>query len=355
MKELVGLSREELALEIERIGEKPFRVKQLWHWIYHRGVTDFFQMTTLAKPLQGKLSELYTVSRPLIVTEQTSKDTTRKWLMRFKDGKEVEAVYIPEEDRGAVCLSTQVGCAQKCAFCHTGTQELQRNLSAGEIIGQFMVARDSYGEWPSPTDETRFLSNIVVMGMGEPLHNYENTVKAMKIAMDGEGIAISKRRITVSTSGVADKIPDLATDLGVKLAISLHAPNNTLRDKLMPVNKRWPLEKLIKACQEYQKRLEHRQYITFEYIMLDDINDSPTHAKELIELVRPLEVKVNLIPFNPWKGCLFKPSTPQNVLRFQKIIEDAHIPCPIRVARGQDIMAACGQLKSVFKDLPPQF
>jgi len=348
MKELIGLSREELATEMTRIGEKPFRVKQLWHWLYHQGVTDFSLMTSISKGLQQKLAERYTITRPQIITEQTSKDTTRKWLMRFGDGKEVEAVYIPEEDRGAVCLSTQVGCAQKCAFCHTGTQGLQRNLTAGEIIGQFMVARDSYQEWPTPTDETRFLSNIVVMGMGEPLHNYDNTVKAMKIAMDGEGIAISKRRITISTSGVADKIPNLATDLGVKLAISLHAPNNSLRDKLMPVNKRWPLEKLIKACQEYQTRLEHRQYITFEYIMLDDVNDSPSHAHELIELSKNLEVKVNLIPFNPWDGCSFKPSTPKNVARFQKIIETAHIPCPVRVARGQDIMAACGQLKSVF-------
>lgn len=351
MKELIGLDRNDLLLEMENIDEKPFRVKQLWHWLYNKGETDFEKMTSLSKPLQQKLKSLYTITRPKIVTEQTSVDTTRKWLLRFEDGREVETVYIPEEDRGAVCLSTQVGCAMKCAFCHTGTQRMERNLTAGEIVGQFMAARDSYGEWPTPTDETRFLSNIVVMGMGEPLNNYDNTVKAMKILMDGEGIAISKRKITISTSGIADKIPSLAADLGVKLAVSLHAPNNDLRNQLMPINKKYPLEKLIAACVEYQKKLEHRQYITFEYIMLQEINDTEEHARQLVELCKPLEVKVNLIPFNPWDGCGYKPSSRNRVMKFQKIVEAAHIPCPVRVARGQDIMAACGQLKSTCEDV----
>ena len=346
MKTLLGLSKQELQQEIESIGEKPFRAKQLWHWIYHQGVTDFHKMTTLAKPFQDKLAELYTLDRPQVITERTSTDTTRKWLVRFQDGKEVETVYIPEEDRGAVCISTQIGCAQGCAFCHTGTQRLQRNLTAEEIVGQFMIVRDSYNEWPSPTDETRMLSNIVVMGMGEPLYNYDNLIKAVKILTDGEGIAISKRRITISTAGMADNIPRLAKDVGTKLAISLHAPNDELRSRIMPINRKYPLSRLIAACKEYQKALEHRQYITMEYVMLKDVNDTPQHAHELVELVKDLEVKVNLIPFNPWAGCPFEPSSNNAIHRFQHIVEAAHIPTPIRQSRGQDIMAACGQLKS---------
>ena len=346
MKTLLGLSKEELKQEMEAIGEKPFRAKQLWHWLYHQGETDFHRMTTLAKPLQDKLAELYTLARPTVVTEKTSTDTTRKWLVRFADGKEVETVYIPEEDRGAVCISTQIGCAQGCAFCHTGTQRLQRNLTAEEIVGQFMIARDSYHEWPSPTDETRMLSNIVVMGMGEPLYNYDNLIKAVKILSDGEGIAISKRRITISTAGMADNIPRLAKDVGTKLAVSLHAPNDELRSRIMPINRKYPLRQLIDACKAYQQALEHRQYITMEYVMLKDVNDTPQHAHELVELVKDLEVKVNLIPFNPWAGCPFEPSSNNAIHRFQRIVEAAHIPTPIRQSRGQDIMAACGQLKS---------
>ena len=346
MKTLLGLSKDELKQEMEAIGEKPFRAKQLWHWLYHQGETDFHKMTTLAKPLQEKLTGLYSLERPQVITERTSTDTTRKWLVRFKDGKEVETVYIPEEDRGAVCISTQIGCAQKCAFCHTGTQRLQRNLTAEEIVGQFMIARDSYHEWPSPTDETRMLSNIVVMGMGEPLYNYDNLVKAIKILSDGEGIAISKRRITVSTAGMADNIPRLAKDVGTKLAVSLHAPNDELRSRIMPINRKYPLRVLIDACKAYQRALEHRQYITMEYVMLKDVNDTPQHAYELVELVKDLEVKVNLIPFNPWAGCPFEPSSNNAIHRFQRIVEAAHIPTPIRQSRGQDIMAACGQLKS---------
>lgn len=348
MIDLIGLSREDLLAEMEAMGEKPFRVKQIWHWLYNKGVTDFSKMSTLAKPLQARLAEKYLISRPQVITEKNSTDGTRKWLLRFADGKEVETVYIPEEDRGAVCLSTQVGCQMGCRFCHTGTQGFQRNLTAGEIVGQFLAARDSYGEWPTPVDETRYLSNIVVMGMGEPLNNYDELVKAMRIIMDGEGLAISKRRITVSTSGIADKIPNLAKDLGVRLAISLHAPNDTIRNQIMPINRKYPLAVLINACKEYQRLCEHRQYITMEYVMLKGINDSPENARELIQLVKGLEVKFNLIPFNPWEGCVFEPSSNNTIHKFAKILEDAYFAAPIRQSRGQDIMAACGQLKSLY-------
>ena len=352
MIDLIGLSREELLAEMTAMGEKPFRVKQIWHWLYNKGVTDFSKMSTLAKPLQARLAEKYLISRPQVITEKNSTDGTRKWLLRFADGKEVETVYIPEEDRGAVCLSTQVGCQMGCRFCHTGTQGFQRNLTAGEIVGQFLTARDSYGEWPTPVDETRYLSNIVVMGMGEPLNNYDNLVTAMRIIMDGEGLAISKRRITVSTSGIADKIPNLAKDLGVRLAISLHAPNDTIRNQIMPINRKYPLAVLINACKEYQRLCEHRQYITMEYVMLKGINDSPENARELIQLVKGLEVKFNLIPFNPWDGCAFEPSSNNTIHKFAKILEDAYFAAPIRQSRGQDIMAACGQLKSLYHRKP---
>ncbi len=348
MIDLIGLSREDLLSEMTRMGEKPFRVKQIWHWLYNKGVTDFTKMSTLAKPLQARLAEEYVISRPQVVTEKNSTDGTRKWLLRFADGKEVETVYIPEEDRGAVCLSTQVGCQMGCRFCHTGTQGFQRNLTAGEIVGQFMAARDSYGEWPTPVDETRYLSNIVVMGMGEPLNNYDNLVKSMRILMDGEGLAISKRRITVSTSGIADKIPNLAKDLGIKLAISLHAPNDAIRNQIMPINRKYPLAELMKACKEYQQSCEHRQYITMEYVMLKGVNDSLDHARELIQLVKGLEVKFNLIPFNPWEGSPFEPSSNNTIHKFAKVLEDAYYAAPIRQSRGQDIMAACGQLKSLY-------
>ena len=345
MQELIGLPFTDIQTLMTELGEKPFRAKQLWQWLYNKGVTDFEQMTTFSKPLREKLASLFTITHPKIITEQNSTDKTRKWLMEFADGKQVECVYIPESDRGAVCISTQVGCAQGCRFCHTGTQKMMRNLTAGEIVGQFMTARDSYGEWPTPTDETRYLSNIVVMGMGEPLYNFDNLKTALKILMDGDGISISKRKITVSTCGIADKIPELA-DLGVKLAISLHAPNNTIRDQIMPVNKKFPLEVLIQACRDYQAKIEHRQFITMEYVMLDGINDKPEHALELIDLVKDLEVKVNLIPFHYWEGAPFKPSSNNAIHRFAKVLEVHYIAAPIRRSRGEDIMAACGQLKS---------
>ncbi len=348
MKNLIGLSKEELAAELSALGEKPFRVKQLWQWIYFRGESDFDKMSNLSKDLRAKLKENYTLRRPKIVAEQLSKDKTRKWLLEFDDGQRIETVYIPEEDRGAVCISTQVGCAVGCKFCHTGSQKITRNLTAGEIVAQFMVARDSYGEWPSPTNETRYLSNIVVMGMGEPLHNKEETFKALKILSDGDGIAISKRRITLSTSGIVPNIEAVAAELGVKLAISLHAPNNEKRSQIMPINNRYPIERVLEACQKYQDIMGMSRMITFEYLMLKDFNDTPEDAKELIALMKKynLGAKFNLIPFNPWPGCDFVPSSNNKVHAFSRLLEAAGYEAPIRVARGQDILAACGQLKS---------
>lgn len=347
-KELIGLSKDELLAEMASIGEKPFRAKQLWQWIYFRGETSFDNMSNLSKELRQKLKDNYTISRPKIVDEQISKDKTHKWLLEFADGQRIETVYIPEEDRGAVCISTQVGCAVGCRFCHTGSQKITRNLTAGEIVSQFMVARDAYGEWPSPTNETRYLSNIVVMGMGEPLHNKDNTFKALKILSDGDGIAISKRRITLSTSGIVPHIESVAQDLGVKLAISLHAPNNEKRLQIMPITGRYKIEEILTACQKYQAIMGMSRMITFEYLMLKDFNDTPEDAQELISLMKKynLGAKFNLIPFNPWPGCGFEPSSNNKVHAFSRILEKAGYEAPIRVARGQDILAACGQLKS---------
>lgn len=354
MKELIGLSKDELSAELAAIGEKPFRAKQLWQWIYFRGETDFDKMSNLSKDLRAKLKEHYLISRPKIVDEQISKDKTHKWLLEFADGQRIETVYIPEEDRGAVCISTQVGCAVGCKFCHTGSQKITRNLTAGEIVAQFMVARDAYGEWPSPTNETRYLSNIVVMGMGEPLHNKENTFKALKILSDGDGIAISKRRITLSTSGIVPNIESVASELGVKLAISLHAPDNEKRIQIMPITNKYKIEEILEACQKYQAIMGMSRMITFEYLMLKNFNDSPDDAKKLIALMKKynLGAKFNLIPFNPWPGCGFEPSSNNKVHAFSRILEAAGYEAPIRVARGQDILAACGQLKSKKSEKP---
>ena len=345
--ELIGLDKLELQKALLDIGEKPFRAKQLWQWLYYFGETDFQKMSNLSKDLRQKLSSKFTITRPKIVDEQISSDKTHKWLLEFADGQRVEMVYIPEEDRGAVCISTQVGCAVGCKFCHTGSQKLTRNLTSGEIVSQFMVARDTYGEWPSPTNEIRYLSNIVVMGMGEPLHNLENTIKALNILTDGDGIAISRRRITMSTSGIAPNIVKALKDTGVRLAVSLHAPNNELRSSIMPINNRYPLEEVLSACREYQGN-DGSRYITFEYLMLDNINDSPAHARELIALMKKYQLRAtfNLIPFNPWPGCAFKPSPNNKVRAFARELENAGFAAPVRVARGQDILAACGQLKS---------
>lgn len=347
-RDLVGLSREELGQELASIQEAPFRVKQLWHWIYHQGVTDFARMSSIARPLQEKLAERFVVGRPEAVTVQTSEDETRKFLFRFRDGQEAETVYIPDkdEDRGAVCLSSQVGCTLSCRFCHTGTQTLVRNLGAAEIVGQFMAARDSYGEWPSPKGETpRLLSTIVLMGMGEPLYNYENIAKAMKIVMDNEGIGLSRRRITLSTSGVVPMMDRVGDELGVNLAVSLHAVTDDLRDELVPLNRKYPIREVIAACRRYPAASNSRR-ITFEYIMLKGINDSEVEARALVRLIAGLPAKVNLIPFNPWPGSKYEPSTRLAVERFAKIVNDAGFSAPVRTPRGRDILAACGQLRT---------
>jgi 23S rRNA (adenine2503-C2)-methyltransferase len=347
-RDLVGLSREQLAEEVAAIGEKPFRAKQLWHWIYHQGVTDFAAMSSIARPLQEKLAEHFVVSRPEVSADQLSKDQTRKFLFKFRDNEAVETVYIPDpvEDRGAVCISSQVGCTLSCRFCHTGTQRLARNLSAAEIVGQFMAARDAYKEWPSPKGETpRLLSTIVLMGMGEPLYNYENVAQAMKIVMDGEGIGLSRRRITLSTSGVVPMMDRAGEELGVNLAVSLHAVRDDLRDELVPLNRKYPIKELIAACRRYPAASNARR-ITFEYVMLDGINDSETDARALVYLIAGLPAKVNLIPFNPWPGSTYKTSSPAAIKKFADIVLAAGYSSPIRTPRGQDILAACGQLKS---------
>ncbi len=347
-RDLVGLSREELAAEMVALGEKPFRSKQLWHWLYHQGEADFARMNTIAKPMQMKLAERFVVGRPEVATQQDSADGTRKWLFRFRDQQQVETVYIPsaDEDRGAVCISTQVGCTLSCRFCHTGTQALVRNLGAAEIVGQFMAARDSYGEWPSPKDGTpRHLSNIVVMGMGEPLYNYENVAKALKIVMDHEGIGLSRRRITLSTSGVVPMMDRCGAELGVGLAVSLHAVTDELRDEIVPLNRKYPIAELLAACRRYPGASNARR-ITFEYVMLRGVNDSEAEARELVRLIRGMPAKVNLIPFNPWPGSPYKTSTSEAIQRFAEILNDAGYASPIRRPRGRDILAACGQLKT---------
>ena len=346
--DLVGLSREELTAVLVDMGEKPFRTKQLWHWIYHQGETDFLKMTTLATGLRERLAERCVVGRPKIVTEQNSADGTRKWLFGFGDGNQVETVHIPEDDRGAVCVSTQVGCTMTCRFCHTGTQMLVRNLGAAEIVGQFMAARDSYGEWPTPTDETRHLSNIVLMGMGEPLVNYDAVAKAMKIVMDPEGIAMSKRRVTLSTSGYIPNMKRCAEELGIKLAVSFHAPTDAVREQIMPINRKYPIAELMAAMKEYQEIAGQRQYITIEYILLKGVNDGLADARELVRLfdASGIGVKFNLIPFNPWPGAPFETPAIKTCQAFAEVLTNAGYAAPIRVPRGRDILAACGQLKS---------
>jgi len=341
---LVGLSRDELTGLMQEIGEPAFRARQLWHWIYHRGETDFERMTTLAKPFRKALAERFEVGRPGISIDRQSIDGTRKWLLKFQDGQEAESVHIPEEDRGTLCVSSQVGCTLTCKFCHTGTQRLVRNLSAAEIVGQVMNARDALGEWPSPQDG-RLLSNIVMMGMGEPLYNYDNVAKALKIVMDHEGISISKRKITLSTAGVVPMIGRAGAELGVNLAISLHAVTDELRDKIVPINKKYPIAELMQACRDYPT-LNNARRITFEYVMLKDVNDSPADARALVALIKDIPAKVNLIPFNPWPGAPFERSTNAAIGKFAEIVFDAGYASPVRTPRGEDIMAACGQLKS---------
>jgi 23S rRNA (adenine2503-C2)-methyltransferase len=343
-KNLVGLSRDELAAELAPLGVAPFRARQLWHWIYHRGVADFALMTTLAKEFRAQLAAHYVVARPAESRAQLSNDGTRKWLLKFADGQEAECVHIPEEDRGTLCVSSQVGCTLTCKFCHTGTQRLVRNLEAAEIVGQVMLARDALGEWPSPPDE-RQISNIVLMGMGEPLYNYDNVAKAVKIIMDGEGLSISKRRITLSTAGVVPMIERAGAELGVNLAISLHAVTDELRDVLVPINKKYPIEELLTACRNYPG-LSNARRITFEYVMLKGVNDSPAEARALVKLLEGIPAKVNLIPFNAWPGAPFECSTDAAIQAFGDIVNAAGYASPVRTPRGRDILAACGQLKS---------
>lgn len=342
---LVGLSRDELESVLTEAGFEPFRARQVWHWIYHRGVTDFAAMTSLAKPAREKLAERFVVERPLAVKDLLSDDGTRKWLCRMPaDGQEIETVHIPEADRGTLCVSSQVGCTLTCRFCHTGTQRLVRNLTAAEIVGQVMLARDHLNEWPSPKD-SRMLSNIVMMGMGEPLYNYDNVAKALKIVMDGEGIAISKRRITLSTSGVVPMMRRCGAELGVNLAVSLHAVNDELRDRIVPINRKYPIADLMDAVRTYPG-LNNARRVTWEYVMLKGVNDSLADARELVRLVRGIPSKINLIPFNPWPGAPFECSDWAQIERFADFVNAAGYASPIRTPRGRDILAACGQLKS---------
>ncbi|MGH6990580.1 MAG: 23S rRNA (adenine(2503)-C(2))-methyltransferase RlmN [Stellaceae bacterium] len=343
-RELIGLSRDELAAEMAAIGAASFRTRQLWHWLYHRGGTDFAAMTTLSKDFRAALAERYRVGRPELTRGQASSDGTRKWLLRFADGQEAECVHIPEADRGTLCVSSQVGCTLNCRFCHTGTQALVRNLTPAEIVGQIMLARDQIGEWPSPKED-RQLTNIVLMGMGEPLYNYDNVAKAVKIAMDGDGLSVSRRKITLSTAGVVPMIRRCGEEIGVNLAISLHATNDALRNELVPLNKKYPIAELLEACRTYPGAHNARR-ITFEYVMLKGVNDSPAEARELVRLLVGIPAKVNLIPFNPWPGAPYECSSDTAIAAFSDIVFAAGYSAPVRAPRGRDILAACGQLKS---------
>jgi 23S rRNA (adenine2503-C2)-methyltransferase len=349
---LVGLTREQLREALIAAGtperQAKMRVGQIWQWVYHWGTRDFAEMTNLAKDYRALLAEKFVIEIPEIVSKQVSMDGTRKYLLRIAGGHEVEAVYIPEENRGTLCISSQVGCTLTCSFCHTGTQKLVRNLTAGEIVGQVMVARDDLGEWPvpgEPKDETRLVSNVVLMGMGEPLYNFDNVRDAMKVVMDGEGLSLSRRRITLSTSGVVPEIAKTAEEIGCLLAISFHATTDAVRDKLVPVNKKWNIETLLNTLRD-NPRLSNSERITFEYVMLKGINDSDADAKRLVKLIRGIPAKINLIPFNEWPGAPYERSDWERIEAFADIVYKAGYASPIRTPRGEDIMAACGQLKS---------
>lgn len=351
---IVGLTRDKLREALVAMGtpekQSKMRVNQIWQWVYQWGVRDFHAMTNLAKGYRAELDDHFEIALPEIVSKQVSADGTRKYLVRIAGGHEVEVVYIPETDRGTLCISSQVGCTLTCSFCHTGTQKLVRNLTAGEIIGQVMLARDDLGEWPEPgigTGENgpRLLSNIVLMGMGEPLYNFDNVRDAMKIAMDGEGIALSRRRITLSTSGVVPEIAKTAEEIGCLLAVSFHATTDEVRDRLVPINKRWNIETLLDTLREYPKK-SNSERITFEYVMLKDVNDSDEDARRLVKLISGIPAKINLIPFNEWPGAPYQRSDWSRIESFADIIYKAGYASPIRTPRGEDIMAACGQLKS---------
>ena len=349
---LVGMTREGMRDALIAVGtpekQAKMRVGQIWQWIYNWGVRDFDAMTNLSKSFRAELADHFVVEVPEVVTKQVSEDGTRKYLVRIAGGHEVEVVYIPEANRGTLCVSSQVGCTLTCSFCHTGTQKLVRNLTAGEIIGQVMVARDDLDEWPKSgtrTEEARLLSNIVLMGMGEPLYNFENVRDAMKIAMDPEGIQLSRRRITLSTSGVVPEIARTAQEIGCMLAVSFHATTDEVRDTLVPINKKWNIEALLDALREYPK-VSNSERITFEYVMLHGINDSDEDAHRLMKLIEGIPAKINLIPFNEWPGAPYKRSSNNRIRAFSDIVHKAGYASPVRKPRGEDIMAACGQLKS---------
>ncbi len=361
---LLGLTRAQLAEQLALAGVPPsqmrMRVSQLWGWMYARGSADFAPMTNIAKDLRSKLAERFTLARPEIAAEQISTDGTRKWLLRLAPSSpterapEIEAVYIPEPDRGTLCISSQIGCTLNCAFCHTGTQKLVRNLTAGEIVAQILIARDRLGEWPDATSPTqshglpeseRKITNIVLMGMGEPLYNFDNVAAAVEVASHGEGLSVSKRRITLSTSGVAPMIARAGAETGVMLAISLHAVRDDLRDRLVPINRKYPIAELLEACRNYPG-LSNARRITFEYVMLKGINDSVAEARELVRLLAGIPAKINLIPFNPWPGSPYECPDWEQIERFAEVVNRAGYASPIRTPRGRDIMAACGQLRS---------
>ena len=347
---LSGLSRAELAQSLIDAGvvrpeKAKMRATQLWRWIHHYGVTDFAAMTDVAKETRAALAEAFTLARPEVVERQLSRDGTRKWLIRMAPGIEVETVYIPDVGRaGALCVSSQVGCTLNCTFCHTGTQALVRNLTTAEIVAQVQVARDDLGEWPSPKEDRR-LSNIVFMGMGEPLYNLDNVAQAIDIIADNEGIAISRRRITVSTSGVVPELSALGEKTQAMLAISLHATHDELRDTLVPLNRKYPIEELMAAIRAYPG-LSNARRVTFEYVMLKGVNDSPAEAKALVKLLKGVPAKINLIPFNPWPGSDYQCSDWKTIEAFAAVLNRAGYASPIRTPRGRDILAACGQLKS---------
>jgi len=373
--DLVGLPRPRITEIFAAAGldakQAKLRAKQVFHWIYHRGVHDFDAMTDIAKTMRPWLAERFVIGRPEIVVSQHSEDGTRKWLLRTADGHDFEMVFIPDADRGTLCVSSQVGCTLNCRFCHTGTMRLVRNLTPGEIVGQVMLARDALGEWPKAgaadfaelgddmvdedggySSDGRLLTNIVMMGMGEPLYNFDNVRDALKLVMDGDGLALSKRRITLSTSGVVPMMERCGQEIGVNLAVSLHAVNKEVRDEIVPINRKYGLEELLQACADYPGASNSRR-ITFEYVMLKDKNDSDDHARELVRLIRKydLPAKVNLIPFNPWPGAIYECSTPERIKRFSDIVFEGGISAPVRTPRGRDIDAACGQLKTTAQKL----
>jgi 23S rRNA (adenine2503-C2)-methyltransferase len=365
---LVGMTRAQMASALREIGvperETRMRVAQLWHWIYHRGVDEFDAMLNVSKGMRASLKQSYTLARPEVISEQISIDGTRKWLIRMPStgphdkGAEIETVYIPESDRGTLCISSQVGCTLNCTFCHTGTQKLVRNLSSSEIIAQVMVARDRLGDWPGAERSTeglvpaglRAVSNVVLMGMGEPLYNFENVRDAMEVVTDGDGLSLSRRRITLSTSGVVPMIERAGHEIGSMLAISLHAVRDDLRNELVPLNRKYPIRELLDACRNYPG-VSNARRITFEYVMLDGVNDSHADARELVRLLKGIPAKINLIPFNPWPGTRYTCSDWERIEEFSDIVFRAGYASPVRTPRGRDILAACGQLKSETEKL----